>query len=162
TTDPVATVTTPANGAVYTRDQSIPTQFSCADNDTVASCTGPVANGAPLDTATLGDHTFAVTARDAAGHESTTTSRYTVAPCAPKPDFDGDGIGDACDPDADGDGVLDTSDNCPGLPNMDQADSDHDTLGDACDPYPFFLDGDHDGVPDAVDNCPDLSNPSQA
>lgn len=38
--------------------------------------------------------------------------------------------------DADGDGVADSSDNCPSVPNPDQADSDHDAVGDACDATP--------------------------
>ena len=37
-------------------------------------------------------------------------------------------------PDQDGDGVPDSSDNCPTVPNPDQADGDHDGVGDACDP----------------------------
>ena len=36
--------------------------------------------------------------------------------------------------DQDDDGVPDSSDDCPGVPNADQADSDHDGIGDACDP----------------------------
>ncbi len=38
--------------------------------------------------------------------------------------------------DADGDGVRDDSDNCPGVPNPDQADRDGDHQGDACDQVP--------------------------
>ena len=38
--------------------------------------------------------------------------------------------------DSDGDGVLDSSDNCPNLPNADQADADGDGVGDACDACP--------------------------
>jgi hypothetical protein len=38
--------------------------------------------------------------------------------------------------DADGDGAGDDVDNCPGVPNPDQADGDGDGLGDACDACP--------------------------
>ncbi len=64
-------------------------------------------------------------------------------------DFDGDGLGDACDPDDDNDGVPDTEDNCPNTYNPNQANFDGDGLGDACDP-----DDDNDGVPDTEDEFP--------
>lgn len=40
-----------------------------------------------------------------------------------------------CNPghDSDGDGVSDAADNCPLVPNADQADADGDGIGDACD-----------------------------
>ena len=62
--------------------------------------------------------------------------------------------------DSDGDGVLDAEDNCPDVPNADQANSDGDDLGDACDNCPDAAnadqaDSDDDGTGDACDDCPD-------
>ncbi|MCH1443506.1 MAG: thrombospondin type 3 repeat-containing protein, partial [Candidatus Poseidoniaceae archaeon] len=53
--------------------------------------------------------------------------------------------------DTDGDGVLDSApDNCPTVPNSDQANTDGDSQGDACD-----SDDDNDGLTDNFpDNCP--------
>jgi uncharacterized protein (TIGR03382 family) len=55
----------------------------------------------------------------------------------------------APDADFDGDGIPDSKDNCPEVPNPDQADNDHDGLGDLCDP-----DDDNDGIMDEDDPCP--------
>ncbi len=60
-------------------------------------------------------------------------------------------------PDTDGDGVLDVNDNCPDIPNADQANNDGDSLGDVCDP-----DDDNDTILDGVDNCPLTANADQA
>jgi hypothetical protein len=72
-------------------------------------------------------------------------------------DFDGDGLGDACDSDLDGDTVDDTADNCPTVPNTAQADLDTDGVGDTCDP-----DIDGDTITNASDNCRVNANASQA
>ena len=78
-------------------------------------------------------------------------------------DWDGDGVGDACDAciwdpdtglsDADADGMGDGCDNCEQEFNPDQLDSDGDGFGDACDSCPEHanndqLDNDIEGVGD--------------
>ncbi|HUU01582.1 MAG TPA: thrombospondin type 3 repeat-containing protein [Myxococcota bacterium] len=88
-------------------------------------------------------------------------------------DFDGDGIGNACDDDIDGDGVDNATDNCPNVAPSDQTDTDGDGSGDLCDNCPKMLnpdqadtdgdgmgdmcdgDRDGDGVKDSDDPCPD-------
>ncbi|MEM9490067.1 MAG: thrombospondin type 3 repeat-containing protein, partial [Myxococcota bacterium] len=71
------------------------------------------------------------------------------------PDSDSDGLCDSGDDDDDNDGIGDAGDNCPTVPNPDQADRDSDDLGDACD------DSDADGLVDRFDNCPDSDNTGQ-
>ena len=81
TTRPTVTLTTPAAGAVYDQGQTVNADFSCADEaggSGLASCVGTVANGDPIGTAALGEHTFTVTARDNAGNETVVTRTYTV------------------------------------------------------------------------------------
>ena len=55
--------------------------------------------------------------------------------------------------DSDGDGVFDDVDNCPDMPNADQADSDGDGQGNVCD-----SDRDGDGISDDQDCAPDNPN----
>jgi len=68
--------------------------------------------------------------------------------------------------DSDGDGTPDVTDNCPGVPNMDQHDEDGDCRGDACDSCPHDVvdpdgpDADGDGIGDACDPDPAVKNPA--
>jgi hypothetical protein len=80
-TAPEVTLTTPADGAVYARGEAVMADYSCADEANgsgLASCEGDVADGAPIDTSSLGEHTFEVTAADNAGNTSSSTATYTV------------------------------------------------------------------------------------
>ena len=69
--------------------------------------------------------------------------------------------------DRDGDGIPDREDNCPLVPNPDQADINENGYGDACEilfyPSPCCgpecnLDSDGDLIPDVLDVCPWLPN----
>ena len=84
---PDITLSSPADGAVYGLGDSVLADYSCADQpggSGLATCTGTVANGAPVDTSSFGSHTFEVHATDAAGNPATKTVTYSVAY-----DFDG-------------------------------------------------------------------------
>ena len=95
-TAPAIDIATPAPGAVFSQNQSVPADFSCTDTggSGIAAgddgCRGTVADGAAVDTVTLGQRSFVATARDNAGNTSEATRQYTVIPtsdmtlaCAP-------------------------------------------------------------------------------
>ena len=78
TEGPVITITAPTN-TTYLLNQQVTANYSCADNGSgVASCTGSVAIGSLIDTATLGAKTFTVTAVDNANNSRVSTVNYTV------------------------------------------------------------------------------------
>ena len=82
TTDPTVAVVTPSGGAVYARNRVVNAEFSCADEaggSGLASCVGTVAHGAPIDTATVGDHPFTVTGPTTQGNTTVVSRTYTVA-----------------------------------------------------------------------------------
>jgi hypothetical protein len=77
---PSIAIVSPPSGAIYTRGQAVAAVYSCRAPAPagVTACAGPVANGAPIDTATLGPHTFTVNARDTDRVTATRTAGYTV------------------------------------------------------------------------------------
>ena len=82
-TDPSVTITTPADGASFAQGAVVNADFACADEvggSGLASCVGPVADGSPIDTSTVGPHTFSVTATDSSANTATVTHNYTVVP----------------------------------------------------------------------------------
>jgi hypothetical protein len=80
-TDPSITLNTPSSGAVFTLGQPVEASYECVDDDGgsgIATCTGTVADGAAVDTATVGWKTFTVTATDNQGNTNSTTVEYQV------------------------------------------------------------------------------------
>ena len=82
---PAISITRPVDGAHYAEGQSVLASYACTDPDgpaDVATCSGPVASGALLDTSTPGTHTFLVKAADLAGNTSSSSATYTTDPPA--------------------------------------------------------------------------------
>ena len=79
---PTITLSTPANGATFSQGQTVAASYSCSPPaaTTITSCAGTVADGAAIDTTTLGQHTFTATATDTDGIAATQTATYSVTP----------------------------------------------------------------------------------
>jgi hypothetical protein len=78
---PSASISSPTEGARYTLGQKVLASFSCQDGASgpgVATCKGKVSSGSPLDTLSVGAHTFTVTATSIDGQATTKTVTYTV------------------------------------------------------------------------------------
>jgi YVTN family beta-propeller protein len=84
---PTVDLRTPDDGAHYDVGADVPADYSCDDagGSGLASCTGDVPAGEPLDTTAAGEHSFTVVARDGAGHETTLTHGYSVVERPPPP-----------------------------------------------------------------------------
>jgi YVTN family beta-propeller protein/probable HAF family extracellular repeat protein len=68
------------DGATFERGAIVTADFGCTDTISVASCTAPIAVHSALDTSTVGEFSFVVTAIDAVGHRRERTITYFVAP----------------------------------------------------------------------------------
>jgi hypothetical protein len=76
---PQITIAAPLDGSELVLGETRNASFTCSDGGSgVAGCTGTVADGAALDTATPGMHSFTVTATDAVGNHATATVSYGV------------------------------------------------------------------------------------
>jgi uncharacterized repeat protein (TIGR01451 family) len=76
---PTITSTSPAENATYQFNSSVAASYGCVDGGSgVASCEGPVANGALIDTSSTGSKAFAIAATDSVGNPSTLTVTYNV------------------------------------------------------------------------------------
>ncbi len=80
-TAPLATINTPAAGAVYSVGASIVADYGCIDElfgSGIADCTGAVPTGTPLDTSIAGVFDFTVTAVDGVGNSAQATRTYQI------------------------------------------------------------------------------------
>jgi hypothetical protein len=82
-TAPEIELVSPADGAVFEHGEEVLADFICTDEEDGSGvadgyCRGTTEVGEPIDTSTLGQHTFAVTATDRAGNEATVTHTYAV------------------------------------------------------------------------------------
>ncbi len=84
-TPPAITITTPATGAIYALNQVVLASYGCtASNGTIVTCVGTVANGAAINTSSLGVQTFTVTAADSNGNAASQTIAYIVSDRIPQ------------------------------------------------------------------------------
>ena len=79
TVPPAVTIKKPASNAVYALNSRELASYTCTDAISgVASCAGPVVDGAGILTSNAGPQSFSVTGTDVAGNTITKTVNYTV------------------------------------------------------------------------------------
>ena len=78
-TAPRIDIATPSDGAEYVLGETVAAGYACPDEGSrTTSCAGPVPDGGAVDTASVGQKTFAVEAADEAGNVSTEGHDYNV------------------------------------------------------------------------------------
>jgi Tol biopolymer transport system component len=76
---PSISIGAPASG-VYLLNAAVAASYGCSDGGSgVASCSGPVASGSNIDTASVGSNSFTVVASDTVGNSASQTVSYDVA-----------------------------------------------------------------------------------
>ena len=81
---PTATIKVPAAGGVYNATQVLDASYKCAEGkfgpglSTSSGCAGPVADGAQIDTNTVGQYSFSVNATSQDLQTGAATTTYTV------------------------------------------------------------------------------------
>jgi hypothetical protein len=78
---PLIEINSPTGGASYTRGQTVNASYACLD----ACVNATVASGSPIDTSTVGAHSFQVSDRYASHAPAVSTVHYTVVPAGPPP-----------------------------------------------------------------------------
>jgi hypothetical protein len=76
-TPPAIDLRSPVDGAVYLLGEHVVADYGCSD-DALATCAGDVPDGAPVDTSSVGGHTFTVRASDASGNSASASAGYRV------------------------------------------------------------------------------------
>lgn len=76
-TPPAIDLRAPLDGAVYLLGESVLADYGCSD-DALATCAGDVPDGDPLDTSSVGEHTFTVGASDESGNAASASASYRV------------------------------------------------------------------------------------
>lgn len=127
-----------------------------------------------LDTTFVQPNNYVLLTKNQPNHEAAIPGIKYIPDVVLNQDSDDDGVYDAFDncpnipnPDQandDGDSYGDLCDNCPNTASDDLTDTDGDDLGDVCDACPNDADNDIDGdlVCGDVDNCPTVANTDQA
>jgi N-acetylneuraminic acid mutarotase len=76
---PTIAIGLPMAGATYRLRAKVGASYTCSDGGSgTTSCSGPLANGALLDTSSVGTYTFTVTAIDTVGNSSSLSVTYRV------------------------------------------------------------------------------------
>ncbi len=75
---PTVVIRSPVHGSGVVLGSSLTADYECADDISLATCVGELADGASIGTSTPGPATFSVQATDAAGHQTTVVASYAV------------------------------------------------------------------------------------